>query len=182
MKELPILSRPVEVAKIGSGETTVTMDASADERAALARALGLVDIAGLVAEIVLTRGRAGMIDVEGWVRADIVQSCVVSLEPVPQKIDEAILRRFAEGGSRLAKQAAEVKVEVMEEEEPPDLLTGPVIDVGAIVVEHFVLAIDPYPRAPGAALPENLSEDAGGTGDSPFAVLGKIRDPGAKDD
>jgi uncharacterized metal-binding protein YceD (DUF177 family) len=182
MTEVPFLSRPVEVAKIGSGETIVTTEASAEERAALASALGLVDIVGLSSEIVLTRGSAGMIRVDGWVKADIVQSCVVSLEPVPQRIDEAISRRFVEGAPRpaSAKQAAEVKVEVIEEEEPPDLLAGPLIDVGVIIVEHFVLAIDPYPRALGAALPGGLSEDAGDAGDSPFAVLAKIRGTGSK--
>jgi uncharacterized metal-binding protein YceD (DUF177 family) len=179
-----VLSYPVEIAKIGAEGTTYKIEATASERAQLVADLGLVDIVALSAEMTLTRGKTGETRVEGRVRADIVQNCVVSLDPVPQTVDEAISRQFVEDGSRLApvppKPAAEVKIEPMEEEEPPDILTGPTIDLGTIVVEHFILAIDPYPRAPGAALPENPAEDAGG--DSPFAALAKIRGSGAKGD
>jgi len=37
-------------------------------------------------------------------------------------------------------------------------LTEPTIDLGAIAVEHFLLAVDPYPRAPGAELPADVGE------------------------
>jgi uncharacterized metal-binding protein YceD (DUF177 family) len=185
MRDLPVLSHPVETAKVGTGETTATIEATEREKADLAAALGLVDLSALSAEITLTRGKRGVILVDGRVRADIVQSCVVSLDPVPQQIDETISRRFVEEGSRpgpaAPKAGAEVMVEPMEDDEPPDLLTGPVIDVGAIVVEHFVLAIDPYPRARGAALPDSPVGDFGADADSPFAALAKLRGSGSKD-
>ena len=34
------------------------------------------------------------------------------------------------------------------------------LDLGAIAVEHFLLAIDPYPRAPGAELPADVARNA----------------------
>jgi len=184
MTGLSALSSPVEAARIGGGEMTVTVEATSEERADLAAALGIVDIVALSADLVLTRGRGDVIEVAGRVRAEIVQNCVVSLEPVPQTIDEPILRRFVEEGSRLApvppKPGAEVKVEAVEEE-PPEVLGSSIIDLGAVVVEHFVLAIDPYPRAPDAAPPENPVAEAEDASDSPFAALAKLRDPASKD-
>ena len=44
-----------------------------------------------------------MIRVEGRVTAEIVQACVVSLEPVAQTIDEAVDVRLVEAGSRRAE-------------------------------------------------------------------------------
>jgi hypothetical protein len=54
-------------------------------------------------------------------------------------------------------------------------LTGPTLDLGPIVMEHFVLAIDPYPRAPGAELPDG-GEGAADSPDSPFAVLARLKE------
>jgi hypothetical protein len=58
--------------------------------------------------------------------------------------------------------------------DPPEVLTGPTLDVGAVVEEAFVLAIDPYPRAPGAALPREAVDPAGGP-ESPFAALATLK-------
>jgi len=59
--------------------------------------------------------------------------------------------------------------------DPPDLLSGPTIDLGAIAVEHFLLAIDPYPRAPGAELPAEAADPSPDSSDSPFAALARLR-------
>jgi uncharacterized metal-binding protein YceD (DUF177 family) len=174
MSDAPALSRPVDVARIDAAGIDERIEATEHERAALAASLGIVAIDKLAAEATLVRDRGGVIRVDGRVVADIVQNCVVSLVPVAQAIDEPISLRFAEQGSRAAaeppKPAAEIRVDPGEED-PPEVLTGTIIDLGAIVTEHLILAIDPYPRAPGATLPENPAEDLPGPGDSPFAVL-----------
>ena len=89
--------------------------------------------------------------------ADIVQTCVVSLVPVDQHIDETFQVRFVRDPGKLPKVGAEVVVDPAAPD-PPELLTGPTIDVGEIAEEYFVLAIDPYPHAPGATLPADVLE------------------------
>jgi uncharacterized metal-binding protein YceD (DUF177 family) len=184
MKDIPAFSRPVEIAKVDAGGRVERIEATGQERAAIAAALGLVAIEALAGELTLVRDRADVIRVDGHVTADIVQSCVVSLVPVVQKIDEPISLRFVEDGSVVtpaaAKPAAEVRVDPGSED-PPEILTGTTIDLGPILIEHFILAIDPYPRAPDAALPDNSAQDQPGESDSPFAVLAGLTRSGPKD-
>jgi uncharacterized metal-binding protein YceD (DUF177 family) len=54
------------------------------------------------------------------------------------------------------------------------MFEGDSIDVWPFVLEMLMLAIDPFPRAPGAELPgaeADAPEAADSAGDSPFAVL-----------
>ena len=59
--------------------------------------------------------------------------------------------------------------------DPPELLAGPALDLGAIAVEHFLLAVDLYPRAPGAELPARMSRRSPGEA-CRFAVCGARAD------
>ena len=183
MSELAPLARPVALSTIGAGRMFQKIEATADERADLAKALELVDVVAFTAEIALHRESRGTIHLDGRIWADVVQNCVVSLEPVHQIVDEPIELRFVEDGSRAGKstEAANKEIDVdPEQEDPPEVVIGTVLDLGPIVVEHLVLAIDPYPRAPGAQPPENPLEDTADASDSPFAVLGKLS--GKRDD
>ncbi|MCY1301409.1 hypothetical protein D9M70_510200 [compost metagenome] len=54
----------------------------------------------------------------------------------------------------------------------PDTFTGDTIDAGVGVSEQVALAIDPYPRKPGAAFGERIeSTSADDKKPNPFAVL-----------
>jgi uncharacterized metal-binding protein YceD (DUF177 family) len=64
------------------------------------------------------------------------------------------------------------------EDEPPEVFTGKSFDLGPVVTEHFALAIDPYPRAPGAELPTDPDAGAANQSESPFAVLAKLKKQG----
>ena len=58
--------------------------------------------------------------------------------------------------------------------DPPETMQGTTVDLGALVEEMFVLAIDPYPRAPGAALPAEAVDEPDPEEESPFAVLRSV--------
>jgi hypothetical protein len=108
------------------------------------------------------------------VTADIVQNCVVSLEPVEQAIDEPVSVRFAPERDEVVGRGGEIEVD-LDADDPPEPLLGSSIDLGALAEEYFVLAIDPYPHAPGAEIP---AESAGGRyaePESPFAALAALR-------
>ena len=168
-----VLSRPIDVSTIPATGIERKFTATEAERAALAKAYGLVEVRSLTADLVASAGSRGSVRVEGRVTADIVQSCVVSLAPVEQKIDEAVDVRYAPDRREDFEPGSEISLD-LEAEDPPEPLTGPALDLGAVAEEHFVLAIDPYPRAPGAELAP-ASPDAGPERpDSPFAALAAL--------
>jgi uncharacterized metal-binding protein YceD (DUF177 family) len=175
MSAPPVISRPVEIASIGPTPSIRRIEFGEQERDALRKMLGLVDILALSAEIGLSRDRGGTVHLDGRLSAEIVQECVVSLEPVSQTIDEPIVLRFVEGKPAAPPPAA---VDIAPtEDDPPEIVSGPFLDLGPIVVEHFLLAIDPYPRTPGAEPPENPAGRTADAGESPFSVLAPLIGP-----
>lgn len=171
MSETSILSHPVSVAELPSAPVEFT--ARPGEREALASAYDLVSVKSLAASVVLEQAPGGGIAVDGRVVADIVQTCVVSLVPVESHIDETFSLRFVRDASRLPRPGPEMVVDP-DAPDPPELIEGPTLDVGALAEEYFALAIDPYPRAPGATLPAELATDSNAEPESPFAVLASL--------
>ena len=163
-------------------------EASAGERAALAERFGILAIDSFAAEGTLTTldgGRRALL--RGRIRAHVVQSCVVTLEPVAAEIDESFSLDFADDA---AAAALEKELELdPEAADPPDPLEGEAVDVGEAAAEHLALALDPYPRAPGARLPGETAgesqEDAGesegsAAKNSPFKALARLVRKGDK--
>jgi uncharacterized metal-binding protein YceD (DUF177 family) len=181
VKQKPLLSRTVDNGAIGDAGIVERVAASEAERRAIADAFNLISVDALAADVELRRSAAGLIVVDGVLRADVVHTCVVSLDPAPQRIDEPFHVTLAPAGSNEAppepKPGAEVLVDP--ERDTPEVVAGPTIDIGAIVIEHFSLALDPYPRAPGAQLPAEPATGADAPAESPFAALAglKTRNP-----
>ena len=178
MKHPRPCSRRLEIGNIGENGREERIVASDAERAEIAAEYGLVALDALSADLDIRRGDAGLILLDGRIRADVVQTCVVSLAPVPQKIDDTFHMSFAAAGSDAAPRAPRPGAELLvdPEADEPDVLDGTTLDIGRIVAEQFSLALDPYPRAPGAALPAGLAppDDAP---KSPFAALAALKTP-----
>lgn len=163
-------SRPLRVDALEPAGRTFEWQASEAERIDVAGFLGLDRLDGLTV--------AGRIDPSGKdeVRlsatfvADVVQTCVVTLEPVATRIADTLDRTYALHPRGEPRREVDLAPEA---EDPPDLAEGGVVDVGAAVVEAVALAIDPYPRKPGAVLEYRPDEqpDPG-----PFAALAKLKD------
>lgn len=174
MSESAVLSRPVELADVPAAGLEIEITADDHECAMLAAAYDLVAVKTLSASVMLTRYGGGDLSIEGRVVADIVQTCVVSLVPVDQHIDEPMALRFVPPASPEApkppKPGAEVVI-LADEPEPPEILAGPAVDLGALVEETFVLAIDPYPHAPEAVMPKEAVDKEEAGSQSPFAAL-----------
>jgi hypothetical protein len=176
VKPRPILSRPLDIAAIPPAGVTERIQATAAERSAIAAAHDLPAVKSLSADLAIGRDAGGAITVEGRVLADIVQTCVVSLVPIEQSIDEPIEDRFVVEGSApaaLARSRSETVIDPLSD--VPDVVSGPTLDLGQLVLEHFVLAVDPYPRAPGAELPAEFAPDDDPVRESPFAALEALR-------
>ncbi len=158
----PELSRPVRVEHIGEG-MDVIVEANEAERAAVAARMGLVSIGLLTCSFDLRRPIAGEIAATGTLRAEVVQTCVVSLEPFATSLVEDFEVRFVPEGT----ESEELDLEAVDEVP----YAAGVLDLGEATSEQLALALDPFPRKPGAELPE----DAGKAAEGPFAALQRLR-------
>lgn len=141
-------SREVEIARVPAGGRPFRIAAEPAERSALAARFGIERIDRLVAEGTVTRAVSGTsVTVAGRLEAEVVQRCVVTLEPVASRVVAELSRIFVPGAG---PSTGEVVVDPLADE--PEPLEGGTLDLGEIVAEELALALDPYPRAPGAAL------------------------------
>lgn len=163
--DLPF-SHPVAVATL-HGETHLVLRPDEAARARIAALLGLHAVESFEATLAITQANNGRVDVEGLLKAAIQPVCVVSLEPFAQAVETPIAIQFAPDAviERMTKRAEE---EENEEFEPPDPIVDGQIDFGAVAVEFLALALDPYPRKPGASFAGGDPEPAR---QSPFEAL-----------
>jgi uncharacterized metal-binding protein YceD (DUF177 family) len=166
----PEFSRLVAIDQLPARGHDLEIAASAAERAALARRFAILGIDRLDAKLRLKPiGRGPLVRLSGTVSAEVVQACVVSLEPVRQSVDEAFEMTFGpdvdNGGE------AEIDLD-LDAEDPPDPIVDGEIDVGEAVAEQVALALDPFPRADGAVFtpPAEAAPEEAETA-NPFAAL-----------
>jgi uncharacterized metal-binding protein YceD (DUF177 family) len=171
-------SRFIEADSVGSHELERHIAANAEERAALARRFELIAIDRLEASFSLSRAGGGVIHVTGEVSADVVQACVVTLAPVPGRVEESFAADFTDDTSQSRRQReAEADLDY-EEKDPPEPVRNGHIDLGELAAQQLCLALDPYPRAPGAAVPEQYAPGEEPEEDpdppvNPFSILKK---------
>ena len=161
--------------------TAVEVKPSAEERAAVAQELGIIEVRKLsFTGSIEPQGRADW-KLVGTLGATVVQECVATLAPVTTRIDEPVTRTYA---------ADFTFPEASETEMPEDDTIEPLpaaIDVGAVMIEALSLALPPFPRADGAEVGQVLAAEEGiapMTDDEakPFAGLGALRDRLARDE
>ncbi|HVY97935.1 MAG TPA: DUF177 domain-containing protein [Dongiaceae bacterium] len=163
-------SRFIEADSVGAQPIERRISANAEERAALARRFDLQAIDRLEADFTLRRAGNGVIHVRGTVRGEVVQSCVVTLEPVPARIEDEFAADFAAETDHPAEDE-EIDFEAAD---PPEPIRNGHIDLGELAAEHLSLALDPYPRAPGARLAQGPAPDESENRPvNPFSILKK---------
>jgi uncharacterized metal-binding protein YceD (DUF177 family) len=155
----------------------VQLQADEAERAALARRFDIPQINILSAQVTL-RGGADKVVAEGRLRAELVQLCVVTLDPVTETYDEEFERRFL-STHVMPVQDSKADIIVDADEEVIDLLPGDEIDIGAVVAEEMALALNPYPRKAGAVFDANGKAGRETPArDNPFSVLRQLKEKG----
>jgi Large ribosomal RNA subunit accumulation protein YceD len=163
-------SVPVTVAQIPEAGLHRDIEAGAAAREAMAEVAGWREILSARAALDVTPKSGGRVHVAGHVRARIGQTCVVTLDPIENDIDEPIDLIFAppEQIPQLADlvEAAESDTEIPD---PPEPIVNGVIDLGRLATDALFLAIDPYSRRPDAVFePPVVAADPE---DHPFAAL-----------
>ena len=148
--------------------------AGTEELKRLAEWAGVDAVSSLRAHIeVHPRSRTTYV-LETEFEADVVQACVVTLEPVHSHIERSFsrtlhltpgLHRHADKGGLVPAASAD--------EDAPDEIESLRYDLAAPLREELALAIDPYPRAPGVEFESPPDRD---DSDHPFAVLERLKD------
>jgi uncharacterized metal-binding protein YceD (DUF177 family) len=168
-------SVPVTVVQIPDTGLHRDIEADGAAREAMAEVAGLREILSARASLDVTPERGGRVHVTGHVRARIGQTCVVTLDPIENEIDEPIDLIFAPPEqipdlSDLVDEAAESETEIPD---PPEPIINGVIDLGRLATDALFLAVDPYPRRPDAVFDPPV--ETADPMDHPFAALKALR-------
>lgn len=145
-----------------------------EDRAAIAAQLGVVGVDSLDVRLHAVRFRGG-IRVTGRLAGTVTQNSVVTLEPLQQQISEPIDRIFLPGGEKEYAGPANAEIFVdLDGEDVPDHFEGNEADLSDLIVETLALAVDLYPREPGASL-EDLGLKLDVERISPFEALKALK-------
>jgi uncharacterized metal-binding protein YceD (DUF177 family) len=164
---------PLRLSELGHEAGPRLLQPDEAQRAAIAKALGLIALPVFVGEVEASPWRDGA-EVRGTWSARVTYSCGLTLEPFDADLEGAFTVRAVPPSSPLAESSApgaDVELD-LEADDPPDVLEGETLDLAAYLVEDLALGLDPFPRKPGAvfAAPEPSGPD------SPFAVLKRLKE------
>lgn len=140
-------------------EAPVKLTATQEECAALAKRFAIVSIARLEASVMLLE-EGDAVHAKGTLSADILQSCAISGDDLPARINEEFALRFVPEAEWADLDAEEVELD----EDDLDALAydGSTFDLGEAVAQSLALAIDPYATGPDA---DRTRDAAGISGD-----------------
>ncbi|ADE38413.1 hypothetical protein SAR116_0170 [Candidatus Puniceispirillum marinum IMCC1322] len=167
--EMPVFSLSAELAA-----ETIKPDAtyrckiipSEDEIDMLLARFDYIAVNDLVAELQIRKVARDCWDIQGRLTADVVQSCVVTGEPLAESVDFTLEERYV----RLIDDTTSVEVD-LDGVEP---LKNGFIDLGEMVMQSLALAVTAWPRATGAA---EYTEPEPVKSDHPFAGLAAMKQP-----
>ncbi len=167
---IPEFSFVVHPSDQGERESTYELEASPSERDALAKRFGLIDIERFCVWLSFVRRRGSdSWHLKGRLEGTVTQSCVVTLEPVTNDVEgefEVVFYKEYQGD-----------VPDISFDDVIEPLVGDALDLGEIAAEEFALALDPYPRAPGAGVQQSSNaEENGPERQNPFAVLAALKE------
>jgi uncharacterized metal-binding protein YceD (DUF177 family) len=156
------LSRPIPFERVGPRGLEVTVEASAEECAALAERMGLPAVDSLVCRFRLSQEGKTRVRADGHLKAVVVQTCVVSLENFQAEVEEEFRVRFV--------PAADIREDLDLDDDDEIAIENGILDIGEAAAEQLGLALDPYPRKPGAELPPMEDDED----DHPMAALKRL--------
>lgn len=182
-EKAPEFSRPFETEELEDEPVVKEIEATEEEREALAKRLEILSLNSLKATLTLTRSSGYMITVDGVLKADITQKCVVTLDPIDRQVEEGFDGYFSESTDAIsfAKAKREKIVEnqdpeapFLDEEDDPEHVIDGKIDLGELTAQYLSLAIDPYPHK------EGVTHDITDDDEKALQKLHKVKNPFAK--
>jgi len=170
MSNFPI-SHPYELGRLSSAGDEVVLSPKGEELQRIAEWADVDRVDSFNAKIDLRKITPTRYAFDVDLVADIVQSCVVTLEPVRTHLERKFSRDllFTQAAQHVAKEIDIAPVGEDGREEIASLR----YDLAVPVLEELALAIDPYPRAPGVAFEPPPDPDSAES--HPFAALGRLK-------
>lgn len=153
------------------------IEASDELRAWLVEELDVLSCKQLICDVDLRPARQGRIVGTLRVYAAFTQQCVVTLEAFDSTVEETIAAEFWPASQIDAWDAARGKEAEVDEETPdPEPIVEERLEIGRLVHQALVLAVDPHPRKPGVEFGSVSTESAEElAAEKPFAALAKLR-------
>ena len=170
------LTRKVKVSEI-EADMSKTIEVNAAECQAIKSLLDLLALENLDFTYSLCHGAGGQVHVSGRLKAEAIQTCVVTLEPVPAAIDIPVEMDFWPPSmiADLEKKADDPSQLGLIDW--PEAIDEQQIDLGPVVYGTLATSLEPYPRKTGASFDwsENDSEEQIRE-NGPFAGLKRLKD------
>jgi len=163
MTTLPnALARSVSLTDLRAEPRRYDGTASQEELLALAARFDLPAVKTLSWQIESEPWRSG-VRLSGHIQAQVIQECVVTLDPVPAEIDERFDRGFLPFVDLYDDSKPGAEYEIVTDSDlgdVPEPLTDP-LDIGEILAEELGIALDPYPRSEGLESAAYSAQPAG---------------------
>ncbi|WGR91889.1 DUF177 domain-containing protein [Bradyrhizobium sp. ISRA443] len=166
----------VNAAQVPEAGLHRAIEADEAARRAIAEIAGLREVVSARAAFDIIPKRDGSYHVTGSVQARIGQTCVVTLDPIENDIDEPIDVVFAppEQIPQMADLVDDAEESDEETPDPPEPIVNGCIDIGRLATDALFLGIDPYPRKPDAVFEQAV--EAPDPEAHPFAALKALKE------
>ena len=181
MNSAPEYSHIVQVSELGNRPLEINLAANAEQCAALAKRLSLSSIKSFKAQVFLTLLKNSDVDLKASFSVQVIQPCTVTLAPVSSDLKA----KFSMTYTPVVEEDEESEEDEVFEDlddmvEPPEPLIDQKIDIGAALVEHLALEIDPFPRVKGAVFEGYVAgskseKESGFEKKNPFAALSQLQ-------
>jgi len=146
-------------------------------RRRLAQEVGIVSCNSLTCDIDIAPGRQGRFTGTLRVRAEMEQNCVVTLEPFDIRLEETVAAEFWPERQIKAWDAERgPEAEIDDNTPDPEPIVEEKLEIGNLVFQLLVIAIDPHPRSPDAVLEQDSTQsEEERIAERPFAALQQLR-------
>lgn len=179
MSESPPFTHLYDLASVTEKGAELVLAPAAAELARIAAWLEIEAVEKLRATVRLTRASGGRFLYRGHFDADVVQACVVTLEPIQAHLSQDIARDYQIAPSAAARRGRKSDdlpvIDLNDDENAPEVVDSPLIDLAAPLLEELSLALDPYPRKEGVSFTPPGGEADETAADNPFAVLQRLK-------
>ena len=174
------LTFELDLNEIDKDAKLYLIEANSEQQKELVNRFKILELSDLQAKLSVSydKHQKGVV-VSGNLKADLVQQCVVTLGPVPEKIDEEFELLLVS-----PEQAAVLdEEELYADPEAPDYdaIEGNIVPLGEVVAQTLSVMMNPYPRVAGAEVKpvagsNFTANEEVGKKPTPFAALAELRD------
>jgi hypothetical protein len=175
----PSFSHFYNLGRLGKAGDTVGFVADPAQRAAIAAWSGVLSVEAFAVTVDIRKLGSTRFRLDYRLTAQVSQACVITLEPVPAALAREFSRQLHfvgtahRPGSHVELGAGAVFDP--EADEVPEDIESLHYDLAGPALEEYSLALDPYPRSPGAEFPAGTAAEADRGRQSPFAVLKSLK-------